>query len=278
MMKLNPRILLRLSTNLTLWLILLCGVGMVLWLIDTVLKWDILPDFIDLYVELILSVFAVITGLSILLSLICIVAIGGEFLASKTQLPDHSISPKANKRILIVIGSLVLLIFTFYGISNFRQNVKRQANIARAESKYKRMSYELDSALSSNFDKIESSLIHYVDQMKDHKSNLAEMIVSLQGSLPYHPKVEILIPCEEPYKYQILDVSTYKEKPVLDAEKLLSLPTAHENLVLKDIIETGSTLHSFKKDGAFFSSSRPYAWKKTSGPNQSFVILMVRSK
>lgn len=277
-MKLNPRVLLRLSSNLTLWLIILCGAGMILWLIDTVLNWDILPDFIDLYVELILSVFAVITGLSILVSIICVTAIGGEFLALKAQMPDKQIDPSVNRKVAFVTGGLIVLLFSFYGISNYRQNTQKQVNFAKNEKDFKRTSHELDSALSINFSKVESNLILYIDSLEDNESNLAEMIVSIERSLPHNPKLGILISGKEHYKYQILDVRTFKDGPILNTEKLLSLPTLHENDLLNDIIKTGGTALPFKNDGTFFNAIRPHAWKKTTASDQSFIVLMLKAR
>lgn len=277
-MKLNPRTLLRLSSNLTLWLIISCGIGMILWLIDTVLDWDILPDFIDIYVELILSVFAVITGLSILLSLICTLAIGGEYLASKTQIPDQRVNSGVNRKIYVVLGTLFILLFIFYGVSSYRQNSQREANLVKNQKAFDQKSSELDSALSVNFKKIEASLISYIDNQEKNESDLSEMIISLENSLPHSPKLKILISGIEPYKFQILDVSTYRDEPILNTEKLLSLPTSYENQILDDIINVGETSLPFKNEGAFFSTKHPYAWVKTSSPEQPFIILMLKAR
>jgi len=70
-MKINYLLVSRLTTNLTLLIFMLFAAGFILWTSDEFLNWDILPDWIDNYAQLIIVIFgffAFLLGLSSLLS------------------------------------------------------------------------------------------------------------------------------------------------------------------------------------------------------------------
>ena len=276
-MTLNPRAVLRLSTRLTLSLIILCGLGMILWLIDSVLNWNILPDALDIYVELILVVFASITGLSILTSIICLLGITGEWISQKAHFDQSAVSKRSKKRILFGFIFIGILLFGFYIIDESKKkNATENADRLEAEN-YAKMSSTLDSSLSVNLASTHEIIARQLLNVDSNSLVLSQVMQAFEKSLPYKTSIEILILAKSPYKYEILSVDGYPQDSIVARQQLLSMPTKNENEVVADILKNSETNHRFSNDGLFFNGEYPHAWKVISYEESNIGILMAKS-
>jgi len=108
-MKIKHLSLARFTTNLTLLFFVLFALGFVLWMSDEFLKWNILPDWIDKYAEL-------------LSSFLCHFMVIAEFAAHKMGLTSQEDAFLTRQKVIILAILLMIslsLFFTFHKIFHF---------------------------------------------------------------------------------------------------------------------------------------------------------------
>lgn len=250
---------------------------MILWLIDSVLNWNILPDALDIYVELILVVFASITGLSILTSIICLLGITGEWISQKAHFDQSAVSKRSKRRILFGFVFIGILLFGFYIIDESKKkNATETADRLESEN-YAKMSHTLDSSLKVNYEATHELLARGLSNVDSNSLELSNIIQAFEKSLPYKTSIEILVLAKAPYKYEILSVESSSYDTLVDRQQLLSMPTKNENEVVADIFKNSKTERRFSNDGLFFNGEYPHAWKVISTRERAIGILMAKS-
>jgi hypothetical protein len=93
----NHRRALRASTDTSLVFFAVMTAGMVLWTTDEVLQWDLFPDWIGRYAQLIVIVLAILAVSAVVTSVICSLAVLAESAAQRSGLPDVAPSPRSRR-------------------------------------------------------------------------------------------------------------------------------------------------------------------------------------
>lgn len=282
--QMNPRYILKVSTNFTLGLILLSGLGLILWSIDEVLHWNILPQFIQVYAELLIIVVSILVGLTMFTSLICLVAVIGEWAGQRAGYESLSITRRFKKRMVIfIVGSLAMVVL-FYGINNIRQVRLKQLSDERTrqhelevKERYTKACLAIDSGLIIQVERTEHLLVELLtDSSARHKQELVELIQSLSMSLPFQPKIELLRHGRSPYRYEILTATQHNDS-TLNVNRLLSMPSHEEEDFVRELMLYGETQKQLPEGPLFFKGDRPHGWCLISQGGKRVGIIMARS-
>ena len=133
----NHRYLLRLVTNLAVFLLLLSCFGIVLWVTDEFLGWDILPDVWSLLVRALLVGGSIIAFVLLIMNVMLSLALLAEANASRAQLPDYQISPRFKRRVRKGVVAGVLAIALLIGGLQVVNQVRAQAAARTARAEFK---------------------------------------------------------------------------------------------------------------------------------------------
>jgi len=287
-MNFNPRYFLKIATNATFLLIVFFGLGSILWLIDEVLNWNILPDFIDKYVQVIIAVFGVMGALSILTMLISLLAIVGERIAQKAGYSEVSISEKFKKRVIYGLGIFLLLNVVFFSIDKVRSaHLEKEWKLEQAKEKakeeaqaaynYQFASHAIDSALDEHLRELEPILAEYIPNREARNEPLIQLLHSLRRSTPGYPQIEILTCSEAPYKYEVFSVVGVQNDTLLSSRKLLSFPSSDENQMVEEVLEVGYSNVKLTGTKVFFRGQQAHGWRTIQNQGKVIAVLMARS-
>ena len=127
MTSLIHRYVLRLTADAALLLFLVFAGGAGLWVVDEYLGWNLLPDLIDKYAEVIVMLFGVMTGLCIAASVLCSIVLMAEAAAERAGIAAYRTTPRAWRTLGVgfVLGLVVLGVF--YKIDLYRKGVAKEA-------------------------------------------------------------------------------------------------------------------------------------------------------
>ena len=101
---------LRLATDSAVWLFLVMTIGVVLWTTDEMLDWNILPDWIDAFAQLLVIIMSILTGFAVIISIMCSFAVIAE--SSMERAGNPNLSHKPSRRVRVLATSYVLLALT----------------------------------------------------------------------------------------------------------------------------------------------------------------------
>jgi len=76
---------LRASTDTGLTIFLIMIVGVVLWTTDEMLGWNLLPDWIDKYAQLLVIIFSILAAFAVVISVMCSFAVMAESRRSRAS-------------------------------------------------------------------------------------------------------------------------------------------------------------------------------------------------
>ncbi|HEW98006.1 MAG: hypothetical protein DRR16_27375 [Candidatus Parabeggiatoa sp. nov. 3] len=281
-MKINYLLVSRLTTNLTLLIFMLFAAGFILWTSDEFLNWDILPDWIDNYAQLIIVIFgffAFLLGLSSLLSSLAVLA---EFAAQKMGIsaPPLQLFSRKKMWILLSIIAMVLVSFLiFHQIDQYREEARLAKNRVEFQEKLNKQSQELDKSLSQIITLFPDALLEAIHNHsvmeKPTSKELVKLLSAISASLPKIPQIALLIPAEQqPYQYQRIwitpeyDYRCYDES---DEQNLLKGHDTHQqfftqlpNVVEREVIDVlfkGKIKPLSKRlSGKFLDNTEPSSW------------------
>lgn len=134
----NHRRALRASTDTGLMIFLIMIIGVVLWTTDEMLGWNLLPDWIDKYAELLVIILSILAAFSVVISVMCSFAVMAESAAEKAGITAPT--PSRRTRLIIAIGILVAFgsMLGLHQVDQYRASkrvaAERQRTSAKASS------------------------------------------------------------------------------------------------------------------------------------------------
>ncbi|MDM8560501.1 hypothetical protein [Candidatus Parabeggiatoa sp. HSG14] len=280
-MKINYLLISRLTTNLTLFVFILFAAGIILWTSDEFLDWDILPNWIDNYAQLIIVIFGFFAVLLVLSSLLSSLAVLAEFAAKKmgVSAPPLQISRKRKVILLIVIVMVFVNFFIFHQIDKYREQARLAKNRVEFQEKLNKQSQELDRSLSQIITLFPDSILQAMHKKslleKQTGKELVKLLSAISASLPEIPQIALLMPAaHHPYKYHKIWITPeydYRYYDESDEEIVLKGHDTHQqfftqlpNVVEREVIEVlfkgkikPLTQHL---NGKFLNNSEPSSW------------------
>ena len=281
-MKINYLLVSRLTTNLTLLVFMLFAAGFILWTSDEFLNWDILPDWIDNYAQLIIVIFgffAFLLGLSSLLSSLAVLA---EFAAQQMGIsaPPLQLFSRKKMWILLSVIAMVLVSFLiFHQIDEYREEARLAKNRVEFQEKLNKQSQELDKSLSQIITLFPDALLEAIHNKslmeKQTSKELVKLLTAISASLPQIPHIALLMPAEHhPYQYQKIWITPeydYRYYDESDEQNVLKGHDTHQqfftqlpNVVEREVIEVlfkGKIKPLSKRlSGKFIDNTEPSSW------------------
>lgn len=297
-MKLNHRFFLRIATDTTLYIIIFFGIGSILWTMDIYLDWDIMPDFIDKYLKLIVIVVGIAAGLSIITCVICSFSLIAESFAIKANIIDSQMSKRLKRIIFFIISSLIIVIIILYFTDKYRtyqadiarqkeekewklkqkkeaekERIENEKRLQKEREAFHKKSKELSEHFFIVLNYFSEDLIDYLEKNAIEKENkkMLQLINAINVSSPYSPTIEILIPASKPYKYCKLRTSYSNEK--FERQCFTSLPNKKEEEIIDDLFRGKIKPIDFPLSGIFIDNTVVGTWGALKH-NQKIVALL----
>lgn len=208
-MSINYLRLTKIATNLTLFTFLIFAIGLTFSIIDELLDWDILPDLIEKYAQLIIISFGVFSTLFIVSSLVCGLTAIAELLADKR---DQSSEPMLSRRKSLVVGIIIIGFISALLIFQEIDTYRKQAIFVRdAENFAQRLTanaQQLEKALMEVLPIFPQALLHKIRNqtiLADTEA-LKDFLVAMSLTIPENPEVKLLMRAEAPYHYRVISV------------------------------------------------------------------------
>lgn len=214
-MKFNYLNIMRITVNSTLMLFFLLATGLVLWTVDNFLNWDILPEWIERYAQLIIVVAGIITILLVTLSIVCSLASIAEFVVQKgiEQPPETKLSRHKKLVIGIVTIMIGLAFIAFHQIDNYRKQLIFAQDSEKFAKRLETNAHTLEEALAKVIPTFPKSLIqtiaeHDLSQPTEELDiELTQFLSALSLSIVGNPKVALLVCANDPYHYVKITVT-----------------------------------------------------------------------
>lgn len=267
----NLRTVLRRTTNSTLLLMTLAAIGTVIWVIDEVLEWDILPDWIESGAVAGVIVAGTLTLFSLIASLMCSVAVIAESAAARSERGGAPESKPLPRRLKAALWGLLLLatvgLYGFHRVDVIRATRAEAARRAEHARRY----HETRATLTGRMPAIVAS---FTPDMREQmarqiepaaEAELSRMLAAVRDSSPGNPDVSLLIRTDAPYQYQIIRATGAVKMPsgdyaYLERRHLIDLPTVWERDTVAALFEGAVLDVPHGRSGAFIDTRNPCVW------------------
>ena len=265
----NHRFLLRLVTNVAVSLLTLSCFGIVLWVIDEFLGWDILPDVWTLLVQALLVAGGIITFVLLVMNMMLSLALMAEAQASRAQLPDFTISRRFKRNVRRGVVAGVVAIALLIGGLQVVNQVRAQAAIQAARTEFHQTQAEMDQSLEQVLMLFTPPLLEAIGAQtlaeKGQLGNLQKLFTSIQDSFPHEPSSSILVrAAQAPYQYASIDKSSIqanKQGGLFLAPKLYtSFPEERETQAVEQLFSGEAVSLTDPLRGRVLNNTTPSSW------------------
>ncbi|MEO0457273.1 MAG: hypothetical protein AAF152_11945 [Cyanobacteria bacterium P01_A01_bin.114] len=265
----NHRFLLRLVTNFAICLLTLSCFGIVLWVIDEIVGWDILPDAWSLLVRALLVAGGIIAFVMVIMNVMLSLALMAESNAARAALPNYVISRRLKRRVRRSLLAGVVAIALLLGGLQVINQVRAQSAVQAAEAKFYQNQIEMDQSVDQILDLFTPPLLEAIDTNtlaeKGQLGNLRKLLISIQSSFPQQPSMAILTPAtQEPYKYTRIDTNTINANQqgqlYLSPKLYTSFPSEQETQVIEQLFSGKLSSPTEPLAGQVINNTVPSSW------------------
>ena len=205
----NPRFLLRLVTVFTVYLLTLACFGIVLWVVDEILGWDILPDALSLLVRAALVAGGIIAAVLVVMNVVLSLSLIAEASASRAELPDFQFSRQWRRRfrfsLIAAVTAIVLVVTGLQITDRVRANVAEQAAQVRFTDAQSELDAALPEVLALFTDPLRTAIAQDALTDQSRLAELRRLFSSIQTSFPKRPQTVLLVKEAAPYRYKSID-------------------------------------------------------------------------
>ncbi len=278
----NHRYILRVATNLALCIFALFALGGTLWMVDEFLDWNILPDWIDRYVQAIVLMVGAAAGLAIATSLLCSVVVVAEAAAERANIREVSASPAVRRWIGWAVAAGLVGLFVFHRVDVYRKELAQGAQMTRHRASYEVMLKELREALSSSLQLFPAELWAGLTTGTVNTNELVTFLSALQSSTAHHPEVRLLLRASPPYRYLTLRLRPRRDdngpRFELERQYYTSFPSESERQVVNELLSGGLPPLDARLQGEVLNNISPSAWGLVTQSNQVSAVLIFRTE
>jgi hypothetical protein len=263
----NPRFLLRIVTTLAICLMMVSCFGVVLWVIDEIVGWDILPDAWSLLVRALLVAGGIVAFVLVVMNVVLSLSLLAEASASRAQLPDFQVSRRWRRRFRLgLLTGLAAVLLAIAGLQVTDQ-VRANAAARAAQAEFNQVQAELDSALPEALALFTAPLQDAIaqDTLTDQSRlrDIRRLFSSIQTSLPHSPFTKLLVKAASPYDYKSVDIAAITvdgSRLFLSPEYYASFPTATESEAIAALFSGQLPQLDQPLSGRFLSNTVPSTW------------------
>ena len=279
---------LKFSTDRALGLLVLACIGILLWVVDEVLMWDILPDWLESCAVAAVIVAGTLTAFCIAASFMCSAAVAAESLAAGAAgeaLPRPRPYSRKIQAGIVALGLLAgLSLYGFHRIDVLRARRAVEASRAEDARKYYKTRDELKARIP---DVVQAFTPEMVAEMArriepEGEKAIADMLLAIQSSSPGNPAVTLMVKAAPPYAYQIARGHGARrdlagQVTYLDRTPLIDLPSVWERDTVAAIFEGVDLDIPHGRSGAFIDTRMPCAWGMIRHEGNVVGVVMLRS-
>jgi hypothetical protein len=262
---------LKFSTDRALGLLVLACIGILLWVVDEVLLWDILPDWLEACAVAAVIVAGTLTAFCIVASFMCSAAVAAESLAAHAAgeaLPPPRPHSRRLKLGILALGLLAaLLLYGFHRIDVVRARRAVEASRAEDARRYYKTRDELKARIPEIVQAFTPEMVAGMARLIEPEGEqaISEMLQAIHSSSPGNPAVSLMVKAEAPYLYQVVRghgahrdlagrVSYLGRTPLID------LPSVWERDTVAAIFQGAERDVPHGRSGAFIDTRMPCAW------------------
>ena len=282
----SHRFLLRLLTNLAIFILTFSCFGVVLWVVDEFLQWDILPDALSLLLRALLVAGGIIAFVIVIMSGLLSLALIAESSASRAQLPDYAVSrqlkSRINRSILAVIVAIALIIGGLQITDRVRARVARQEsleNFNQAQIELNQATPEILRLFTPPIlERLENNTLAEQGQL----GNTSKLFQAIRTSFPDSPDTTLLIRADQaPYKYELIAASSIRAdgsgKTTFAPELYTTFPEAQEVDAVEQLFAGKLPSLSAPLQGKFLDNTLPSTWGVLNRNGKIIAIVSLKS-
>lgn len=265
----NHRFLLRLVTNTAFVLLSLSCLGVVLWVIDEFLQWDILPEAISILVQAMLVAGGIIAFVLMIMNVLLSLTLIAESNASQANLPDYGVSVQLRRRvrksIVVAIAAIALLI----GGLQITNHLRAQVANKEAETQFIQTQADMDQSMEQILGLFTPPLLDGIENNtlteKGQLGNTAKLFDAIATSFPHTPAATLIVPATQaPYKYARINRASIKQdtdgKIILSPDLYTTFPEQQETDAIEQLFaETLPTIIEPLR-GQIINNTLPSSW------------------
>jgi hypothetical protein len=275
-MAFNHRFLLRLVTNLVVIALLLSCVGVLLWIVDEIIGWDILPDAISVYLRALIIGIGWVTFTLVIAHFLLSLALFAESSANRAELPDFQVSPRLRRRFRRgVFATGILSAFVIAGLQAVdivRKNLAQQDMAVEAKQlfdrergKFNQIQQDLDRSVPRILQLFTPQLLEAIATQKASPAELRKLFQAVNVSFPHKPSIALLTLADSPYKYARIDqkaigFNSKTNSYFLTPEFYLGFPTPLETRLIERLFQGQPTTLDRSLKGVMIQNTTPSSW------------------
>ncbi len=265
----NHRFLLRLATNLAVFLLTLACFGTVLWVVDEFLQWDILPPAWSLLVQAGLVAGGIVAFVMVVMNLLLSLALLAEANASRAGLPDYVVSSQLKRRvrrsIAVVLVAIALIIGALQITNQLRARVATQTAETRFIDTQQEMDRSIEQVLPLFTAPILDGLANNTIAEQGEIGNLAKLFESVQTSFSYAPRMVIVTRADQaPFKYASIDRgrinANSQGRLTLSPQLYAAFPSVEETQIIEQLFNGQLSEIAGPVAGRVINTQIPSAW------------------
>jgi len=270
----NHRRALRSSTDSGLIIFLIMIFSVVLWTTDEVLGWNLLPDWIDKYEELLVIILSILAVLSVVISIMCSAAVTAESAAERAGIPAPA--PSRRARLFIALGVVMSLgiMFCLHKVDQYRAGKKAQEIQAQLQNR-------VPEVLALFTPETKQMLTGQPSQEGDEA--VARLLHAIRDSTPFEPSVSVMVAASPPYTHCVIKALPQRryQSPTDDWEYLrrrylTGFPSDWERDALQAGFEGNEIQVPRRRDGVFINTYKPSGWGTLDDGDRVIGVVMLR--
>lgn len=282
----NHRFLLRFVTNLAVFLLSFSCFGIVLWVMDEVLLWDILPDAWSLLVRALLIAGGIVTFVLVVMNVLLSLALMAESNASRARLPDYAVSRRIKRRTRqSLIAGLVAIALIIGGLQ-VTDHFRAQAAAKTARSEFSQTQADLNTSMQAVLNLFTPPLLEAIDTNtlaeKGQLGNLSKLFSAIKSSFPHSPNATLLVPAAQPpFKYARINSGSIRASNdgqlQLSPELYATFPSEQEAQATEQLFAGELPTLTEPLAGQMINNTMPSAWGVLKRGAQVIAVVYLQS-
>lgn len=269
-MAINYRYSLRTATDIALGLFVLFAAGGLLWTADEFLRWNLLPDWIDKYAQVIIIVLGASAGLAVATTLLSALVLIAEAAAEYARIPAFT-PPRRALRLVLAASLLVLgVFFCSSQIDAYRKRAAMDRQRSLEFAKYRDSVQSLQNSVRKVAGLFPPPILASLESgaAPAGDGELIRFLSAVSSSMEFHPAVGLLVRASAPYQYCHIRLVPRADRPAdgvlerfgLQRQFYLSFPSAEETEAIGRLFGGEVPPVQARVEGEVLDTVRPSAW------------------
>ncbi len=283
----NHRFLLRLVTNLAIVLLSLSCFGIVLWVMDEVLLWDILPDGWSLLVRALLIAGGIVTFVLVVMNVLLSLALLAESNASRARLPDYAVSRRIKRRMRQSLVAGLVAIALIIGGLQITDHFRAQAAAREARSEFTQAQTDLNTSMQAVLNLFTPPVLEAIDTNtlaeKGQLGNLSKLLSAIKSSFPQSPNATLLVlAAQPPFKYARINSGSIRSsndgRLQLAPELYITFPSEQETQIIEQLFVGELPAITEPLAGQVINNTMPSTWGVLKRDDQIIAVVYLQSE